>query len=470
MAKRVVCTVITKSFLAHARTLAESLTEHNPDVELYVLLADRIDNYFDPSLEPFHLIQLEDLPEFDVVSQMCFYYTPFELCCALRGYLHEYIFRHTSAESWIFLDADIMIFHSLDKIFEQVEEASIVLTPHLQSLSMPVIEADLEIAILNAGLYNAGFVGLKRTAEALKFITWFKERLQDYCFNDVAVENTRGLFVDQRWLNLAPLYFKDVALLLDAGANLGHWNLFDRTLKLTQDHRITVNQQPLFFVHFSGWDIANPDRISKYSVRYDNADILVWKHISIPYRERLLKNGYETTIQYPCAFDSFETGEPISRTMRRLYYDNVTKGMVQPESPFADPAYFHEQPYIPSESKVLLREKVVRSQEYINELNEELSSTQASFAETQAELALVKGVLPQTQVELLQAQTELTHLETRLVQTQAKLTQTQSELAQAQIELEQFQTMLEEIKQSKLWAIREIWNRFKQIVGFSGNG
>lgn len=135
MNEHVVCTIITKSYIAYARTLASTLCEHNPNSKLFVLLADRVDGYFEPSGEPFQLIRLEDLPEQKVVEKMCFYYTPFELCCAPRGMLHEYIFEQTSAQSWLFLDSDIMIFNSLDIVFDKLEQTSILLNPHCAALS-----------------------------------------------------------------------------------------------------------------------------------------------------------------------------------------------------------------------------------------------------------------------------------------------------------------------------------------------
>ena len=116
-----VCTIITKSYLPYARTLAGSLARYNPNVNLYVLLADEVDNYFDPSLEPFKFIYLEDLSEPKIVEQMCFYYTPFELCCGLRGLLHEYMLEKTDVQKWLFLDSDIMVCNPLTVIFNQLE-------------------------------------------------------------------------------------------------------------------------------------------------------------------------------------------------------------------------------------------------------------------------------------------------------------------------------------------------------------
>ena len=59
MSKNAVCTVITKSYLPYARTLASSLAEHNPDVDLYVLLADKVDVFLVDVANPDSLIFLK---------------------------------------------------------------------------------------------------------------------------------------------------------------------------------------------------------------------------------------------------------------------------------------------------------------------------------------------------------------------------------------------------------------------------
>jgi hypothetical protein len=487
MAKRVVGTVITKSFLAHARTLAETLTEHNPDVELYVLLADRLDNYFDPSAEPFHLIQLEDLPEFDVVSQMCFYYTPFELCCALRGYLHEYIFHHTSAESWMFLDADIMIFHSLDQIFQQIEQSSIVLTPHLQNLPTLPKNTNIEIIIITAGLYNAGFMGLKRSEETLKFITWFKERLQYYCFNDAAIEHARGLFVDQRWLDLVPLYFKAVSFLSNSGANLGHWNLYERQLDFDSHGKVVVNQEPLLFVHFSGWDISDPRRISKYNWLYEEQPMSSpWATLAECYRDKLLKNGYETTIQYSYAFSMFHDGTPITLPMRRAYYDEVVQGHAHEGSPFDLSNYLKDKIYIArsvqfiqaeleaekhrssqlQQSVEQLQRDYQSAQVRADEMRQKVEHTYAQLQHTEATLHSTQTELQHTEATLHSTQTELQHTEATLHSTQTELQHTEATLHSTQTELYYLHEIVRTMKKSTFWKLRTLWWNLKQKAGF----
>jgi hypothetical protein len=323
MSQLAACTIITKSYLPYARTLASSLAEHNPAVNLYVLLADRVDGYFDPSLEPFKFIYLEDLPDPEIIEQMCFYYTPFELCCALRGVLHEYMFERTDARKWLFLDSDIMVHNSLDVIFNQLENSSILLTPHSTTPLNSSSVDPCELNFLRNGLYNAGFLGLQRTDTTKKFISWFKNRLNSFSFNDYSSQEfaPRGLFVDQLWLNLVPLYFKEVGLCLDPGANLGHWNLVDRFLSKDSFGNITANGELILFTHFSGWDINSIDKVSKYSPICNEDVPSLWIEISKTYRRNLFKNGHEDSINYPYAFNYFHNGDFITSQMRRKYYD-----------------------------------------------------------------------------------------------------------------------------------------------------
>jgi hypothetical protein len=312
---RLICTIITKSYLAHARALAESIREHNPDLPpLLVLLADRVDGYFDPAREPFQMIQLEDLADQEGIREMSFYYTPFEFCCALRGLLHDYILNHTQSQSWIFLDSDILVLNDLSIVFSQIEEHSIVLNPHLTA---PVNPVDIEIAevnLLHAGLYNAGFLGLHRTDETRAFVGWFRERLRWFCFEDHP-----HLFVDQAWLNHAPLFFSDVMLLKSPGINLGHWKLRGRIISKHAGN-FTVDGTPVLFAHFTGWDPMALERVSKYRPDLDGSICDGWTELSAVYNRRLQRFGYDSAVRLPYAFTAFDDGYPIQRHHRRAYY------------------------------------------------------------------------------------------------------------------------------------------------------
>lgn len=334
---RAICTIITKSYLAYARALATSISRNNPDIPLYVLLADKVDRFFDSDLEPFKLVLLEELPDQQVIERMCFYYTPFELCCALRGFLHQYMLEQTNAQSWLFLDSDIMVFSSLDVIFEQLLKVSILLTPHCRSPIEKEFIYPHETNIISGGLYNAGFLGLNRTEEAQKFIYWFKERLELYSLNDFC----KRQFVDQMWLNLVPLYFKDVEFCSAPGANLGHWNLFERNLEKNDHGTITADGKPLLFIHFSGWNIDHLQNVSEHAPMYKNKTPLLWVELGEAYRELLLDSEHIRTKAFPYAFDYFADGEVVTPTIRRVYYDDVLQGKELEDAPFSKSKYFY---------------------------------------------------------------------------------------------------------------------------------
>jgi lipopolysaccharide biosynthesis glycosyltransferase len=336
MSNKAICTIITKSYLAYARTLAKSILKHHPEITLYVLLVDQVDESFNPDIEPFKLIHLENLSDQLVVEQMCFYYTAFELCCALRGLLHEYMFNQTSAQSWLFLDSDIMVFHPLDSVFEELQATSILLTPHCTT---PVSEEHIaphEIDIVSSGLYNGGFLGLRRSEETKKFIDWFKTRLKFYSLNDLG----RGQFVDQNWLNLVPLYFKDSALCSEPGANLGHWNLFEKELTKDGSGMILVDGKPILFIHFSGWDIESPEQISKYAPMYRDNTPSLWSDLAEAYQKNLLENGYYEFKDLSYTFNYFSDGKLILPEFRRIQYDNMLKGKDFQKSPFLSSKFF----------------------------------------------------------------------------------------------------------------------------------
>ncbi len=337
MTDQAFCTIITKRYLPFARTLADSLNKHHPNIPLYVLLVDKIDkNTSSLSSEHFKIIHLEDLSDFKTVERMCFYYTPFELCNALKGWLHEYMFEQTNVHKWIYLDSDIALYHSIDDVFKQLDHSSILLTPHRIT---PVKNTDtepFEFTFLNVGIYNGGFLGIRRSEFSKPFVSWFKNRLTHYLSFD---SSSKNLFVDQAWLNFAPLFFKDAAVYSNPGANVAHWNLSERVIKKETSGEFTVNGQPLLFFHFSGWDINNISNISihpTYCTETLQPDL--WLELSESYKKSLLRNGYLELVSSPYAFDHFDNGRAITTTVRRAYYHLLKRGMGQYPS-FSDENY-----------------------------------------------------------------------------------------------------------------------------------
>jgi hypothetical protein len=339
------CTIITKSHIAYARTLADTLAKSNSGSELYVLLADRLDEYIDPVNEPFNLIKLEDLVDQDDIDKMCFYYTPSELCFCLRAWLHEFMFKKTSFKKWIYFDSDIIVHHSLNQISNHLDDISIMISPHLISINPPQsidIKAVIKLEsylLRNGGIYNGGFLALRKTEESKVFIEWFKKHLRMYGFDNRPMQSG-----DQFWLTCVPLYFREAYILRDPGANLAYWNLYERTITRDSSGKILVNNRPLLFFHFAGFDIKEPKKLTRYRIPQGLKIIPgAIEELASEYRRLLIGNGYEETKNYPYAFEKFKNGITITPLIRRAYFEMLFHDKAFKGSPFEQYEYFRSR-------------------------------------------------------------------------------------------------------------------------------
>jgi hypothetical protein len=327
------CTTVTKSHLAGARVLANSLKRHNPQARLVALLADRVDGYFRLEDEPFECVTLEQLGHGPLIEHMLFYYRADELCSALRPFLHDYLWRTTNEPMWVFLDSDIYVVGDLTDVLNKLAGGSVLVNPHNNMPAPDELVGTVELRQLGFGVFNGGFVGLRRCAAAAEFIRWFGQRLSKYCFYGVP-----GLFVDQVWLGHVPQYFRDVVVYTHAGANIGHWNLHERQLAFDGEGRVTSNGLPAIFFHFSGWSPDNPETVSKYQPLYERVrmpQVDVWRHLARAYRAELLQAGHDQCRKWPYAFSQFDDGTPITMEQRRRHYEAYWSGQASPGSPFA---------------------------------------------------------------------------------------------------------------------------------------
>ena len=125
------------------------------------------------------------------------------------------------------------------------------LTPH-QSEPETDFQAilDNEHCCMRHGVFNLGFLAVRMAGQGRQFIDWWAERLRTYCYDEV--EN--GLFTDQKWVDLAPAFFDDIAIVRDPQYNVATWNLTHRRAAGRAPYEILINGHPLVFYHFSGFD------------------------------------------------------------------------------------------------------------------------------------------------------------------------------------------------------------------------
>ena len=329
------CTIVSKNYLAFARTLAHSYRRHHPDARVFVLLVDRVDGYFDPSAEPFALVEIGELPIPDL-PRFCFQYSVLELNTAVKPYFLAHLMDKHGVDKLIYFDPDILVLGDMGPVERLLDRCSIVLTPHLTA---PIEDAakPTELDLRRAGAYNLGFIALARTSTTRRFLDWWQRRLYTGCL----MEPDRGMHVDQGWVDLVPGLFDGVHILRDDGYNVAYWNLHSRAVTAAGD-RVGVNGRPCRFFHFSGIDPEDVTGISRHQNRFHLSDIGEAGAVFQAYAAEVLANGHREVKRWPYAFGAFGSGEPISADVRRAYWA-MGDAVQQFGDPFAGtgPGSFH---------------------------------------------------------------------------------------------------------------------------------
>ena len=291
------CTIAAKARLPSARVVAASFAEHHPGVPFFVLLADEVDGCFDPAAEGFELIGLDELDLPDLRTR-CFRYEREQLSYALTPTVLRHVLSR-GFERALFLKQESLVCGALDDAVARLDDAAILLTPHL----LEPLGAERELTVLISGVYNLGFLGVADRAPAQRFLAWWEERLATDCRH--AIEE--GLHWEQRWADLVPSLFEDVGVLRDERVNVGHWNLPERSVA---DCRL---------FRFSGYEPDAPERATRYADRLPTSALDGAAEHFARYREALLGAGWEEAREWPYAFDRFADGTPIPPVARQLH-------------------------------------------------------------------------------------------------------------------------------------------------------
>ena len=321
-----ICTIIAKNYVAQARVLASSFAEHHPDGRCFALVIDDYESYIDPREEPFTILTPEQIgcAEFD---EMVLRYTVLELSTAVKPWLLAHLLSE-GRPAITYLDPDIRVYSSLERLDALAREHGVVLTPHNVEPLPDDGERPSQVDILLAGVYNLGYVSLGAREEIETLLGWWRERL----LRDCRVDPLNGYFVDQRWFDLAPGLVSDHAIVREPQYNLAYWNVHSHRFEY-DDARYTVDGVPLAFYHFSGFDPDEPDVLSRHQTRVRLSSIGALERICREYATELEAAGYAATKGWPYTFGVLPSGAPYSPLLRRLYIAGVEEGEVY-GSPF----------------------------------------------------------------------------------------------------------------------------------------
>jgi hypothetical protein len=321
-----VFTCASVNYLPKVRLLCRSIRRHHPEATIHLALADERPPWLDERSEPFDrlcLIGDLDIPDWRAWT---FKHSIVELSTAIKPFALKRLLGLPGCEKVLYFDPDMVLFSRVDDILAALDGANVALTPH-QTKPERTLDAvlDNEVASLKHGVFNLGFAGVRASDEGRRFADWWSERTYHLCRAEV----NNGLFTDQKWINLAPVFFDGVAILKSSRHNVATWNLTTRRFEGDFEHGFRVDGEPLGFYHFTGFD-SGAHRIMAAKNASESpavANLIAWY-------ERETSLADERIAAWRWAYGHYDDGTPIEAHHRWLYRDHRDLQLAFPD-PYA---------------------------------------------------------------------------------------------------------------------------------------
>lgn len=240
------CTISTVSHLYKTYALAESLRNQNRDFVLHVLVTDGTEEL---KAENCRFWKTADINFGPIAASILDKYknTPDKLRWSLKPVLLRFLLN-AYADKVIYVDNDQFFYNDYQFLFDLLNQHSILLTPHYYK-HQPGKDQNWLEANFKVGLYNAGFVAANKVA--IPTMQWWAECCEYRCEKNAF----RGLFDDQKYLDLVPVIDKGAHILRHQGCNVAGWNTELCERKLVNNEVRINGEYPVVFVHYNAFTI-----------------------------------------------------------------------------------------------------------------------------------------------------------------------------------------------------------------------
>lgn len=235
------CTISTTSHLFKSLALADSLNKFG--YKLCVLVVDAVNTSSFTVPENVSLFDLSIIDNPIGLALINKYSSNKDkLRWALKPvWLSELL---NDSDKVIYIDNDICFYSDPGFLFDELTHHRVLLTPHFYP-SNPTKNQNWLEANLRVGLFNAGFFAVNRNATEI--LAWWAE----CCMYKLSKSTSRGLFDDQKYLDILPVKFDGVKILKHKGCNLAGWNATEYSL-VNQPTGLTIEGlTPIVFIHFA---------------------------------------------------------------------------------------------------------------------------------------------------------------------------------------------------------------------------
>jgi hypothetical protein len=275
MLKRAYCTYFDHHYLPRGLALYHSLQQHAQGSRLWVLclseschqalVALALPNLVPLRLADFQAADPEVAATRSTRSVIEYYFT------CTPG-LMLFVLNNEPDAGWVtYLDSDLFFFTSPDPIYSEMKDAAVGIIPHRFTKRLT--------SFRRFGIYNVGWVSVRRRDEGIAALRWWRERCIEWCYD--RVEGDR--FADQRYLDRLPRLFGGVHVIEHLGANLAPWNLADCRLDW-RDGAVEIDERyRLLFFHFAGVKRSGRYYFNSHRLYHAPFPALVRQRIYQPY-------------------------------------------------------------------------------------------------------------------------------------------------------------------------------------------
>lgn len=283
-----VASIVTRGFVERALTMFESMYQYRDDCHLDLLVINRnkedtMINLKNVTLH--HVSEFYDHPEYGniyrlIIANHSRVVKNRPKLISHNDYLRwslKPVFVNILLEKYdrvFFCDHDLFFYNNYDFLDEWSADRAICLSPHWRTI-YPTVEMEWEYNFKH-GLYNGGFFIATRLGRPI--LDWWSEM----CVHKCTANESDATYVDQKYLDVVPLYYDNVGIIKHKGCNVAAWNrtYLKRGIK---DGQTVVNGYPIIFIHYS------PVTIKHIS---DNIDPLLQQHYR-EYQDALLDTRTE---------------------------------------------------------------------------------------------------------------------------------------------------------------------------------
>jgi len=228
-------------YLPRARVCLQTLLKHGERIRIYVLALDDAAHAAASSMERVVAISLPEIeayrPSLLAVKHKR---KKKEYYATITPVLPQMVFEVEDPNEVYYTDADMAFWGPVREIADEMNAASIMVTPH----ENPIAHV--------AGRFNVGIIGYRNDRHCREFLEWWEERCLEWCEWRATKD---GRCADQGYLNILhdePERFKNVKVSGHPGINLGPWNLAMHELG-EDDGRPTIDGRSLVCYHYHGY-------------------------------------------------------------------------------------------------------------------------------------------------------------------------------------------------------------------------